>query len=320
MKRKHDLKLIFALSLTIAGCGSNSHIAPIPEVHLPQTRPNLNPHPNETRAASRAARHAIDDGLNPIYLVIESNKMLSNQSASTSVPETFRIMTMSVAQEFSPAAVIYTANKTFVNEVLKQPTKSSFGFELEGAITVFDDSSSVISSGVDFGIDFGGGKTETSHASDYRNTDKVTYMEIDIFLKQQGKIYSKSTGSIDITNSNRGYNFGLQINNSGFGINAYNTKRQGIGKSIRKLLYGMLNELISDAIYRTNNRAIAKSPSSVPKTQLRYSLPPSSTKNTTPKREYSAPSYPGSTPSYPRDSTQNYPSISKEEKDFINSL
>lgn len=230
-------------ALLLASCGG--HVAPIVPVNLPRQQIIHTQVPYQVKAL----RNTLDTRqVSPIYLYIEDNRndhnLMSNQSGNRAgLPVTFRVLAMSVANEFGSKVEVYTG-KTSFERVLSDPVKYGNAFEVEGAITGFDQHNQVISSGINFGLEFGEGSSQTTNNDRYRNTDRVSNLQVDVFFKQDGKIFVASSAEITIRSINRGYDFGLRINGSGFGLNSYNTKADGLGKSLRRILQFVYADLI----------------------------------------------------------------------------
>lgn len=183
----------------------------------------------------------------PLCLFIQDDSMMTNQSGAGGLPPVFRILVMDIAYQYSPYLSVYTSKK-IVKDVTNGRVKEENIYDVEGAITAYDQDEHTISTGIDFGVDFGEGSKETTSENRYRNTDKISSLEITVFLKHNGKICASSSAEIKISNVNRGYSFGLRINDSGLGMNSYHTKSDGIGKSLRKLLTFIFADLIEQVI------------------------------------------------------------------------
>ena len=83
-------------------------------------------------------------------------------------------------------------------------------------------------------------------------------------FKQSGQMYAARSNTLDIHYSNRGYSFGLRINDSGFGASAYHTKKEGIGKTLKRLLHASLHSMIQEVVRRK---------SLIPSTPIYTSMP-----------------------------------------------
>jgi hypothetical protein len=243
--------IIFFLPLLFSACGTKhiGHMAYIPDVYMPQT-PIYTNNSVELQDAKSYANFLVQNDIKPIYLFIEEEHVRMQDETGNGqgkLPNNFRFSAMFAVAEFSPKVKVITGKKSFIR-VLKDKEKRNTAFEIEGALTAYDENRQEINSGVDSGIDFGKGKGDTDYKNRFRNVDKVSSLTLKIFLKQNGEMFTYSQGTIDIKEKNRGYSFGLSINNSGFGVSAFQNKKEGLGHSIDRLLLHTLHQMIKDVV------------------------------------------------------------------------
>ncbi len=141
--------------------------------------------------------------------------------------------------------------------------------------------------------------TSSDENGKFRNTDEEGEMIVDILFKQGGMVVVPTNGIINIRSTNRGYTFGLRIQDGGFGIDSQHTEKDGIGSSLRKVVsYAMAKGIRQ--IIESKNPHISKRQSTPHRIFQQQPL----RRNRIPSRSY-------------YDSTAN---ITQEEEDFIRSL
>jgi len=101
------------------------------------------------------------------------------------------------------------------------------------------------SSGFDFGFDFSKGVESGNSNSDYTDKDKRSILGVDFYLRQDEILTNSVEAKIDLKETTRGYNFGIYINEGGFGLSGYKTVKDGVGLSLRQLLEHSMNDLIN---------------------------------------------------------------------------
>jgi hypothetical protein len=245
---KYISYLILVLSLSACVSKHKGHYVPIPDASLSAGQ-IYEIDTKEYREVREFSDYLAQQRIKPIYLVVENETMVQNETGDYkgNLPNTFRIATLSASADFAPMVRVLTGTQTIMKYYNNKKTRDRL-FEIEGAITAYSKDNHIISSDIDFGLDFGSGRGESTTDNSFGNTDKVSSITLDIFFKQNGEIYTKRTATIDIKDTNRGYNFGLSVNYSGFGANAYQTKKEGIGKSLRRLLHYTLRGMLKDVI------------------------------------------------------------------------
>ncbi len=223
--------LFIAVIFLLSGC--SGHVAPVIPITMPRqiVRP-IEPTPEVVRLRNNLQQQE----LRPIFLFLEPkdqgvNSMANQSGIEKKIPDTFRIMAMSVASSFGSSVKVITSRSIFI-AMLNDPKIRDFCFEVEGAISAFDVSSNVISTSIRSGFEIG----SSDEDGKYRNTDKNGRLMLDILFKQYGKVFLAANGELSIQSVNRGYAIGLRIDDSGLGIDSYHTVEQGIGTSLRKLV------------------------------------------------------------------------------------
>jgi len=248
----NKLILIYTVILFSACSSQKGHSLPVPDTNFVSSSVH-GQKSQEYRNALLLGRKMVKANIRPIYLFIESDSHMRDETGNGAgtLPHTIRRATMFAAFDFRPKVQVYTSIGKYAR-LLQNPRLADTAFEIEGAITSFDENNEVIDSGIDFGLDIGKGKGETDGDSKFRNTDKVSSITLEIMFKQDGQMYSARTQTLDIKYVNRGYSFGLRINNSGFGATAYHTKKEGIGQTIKRLLHYTLHSMLQEVIQRKN--------------------------------------------------------------------
>ena len=234
-----NFKLGLFILLILSAC--NTHVElkePVVETHFDD---------QVSKDIRELATSLESEGVKPIYLFIGEDKEISNQSGAAGFPNTFKVLTQSIAADFKPKVEVITSSK-MATTIYKDPDKTGLLFEVEGAITAFDQDNETISSGIDFGVD----TNDASNDNRNKNKEKISEITLDIFFKQNGRIYAKRTGSITIKAVRKGYNFGFRVNNAFLGFSQYKSKQNGLGKSLRTLLSVTLKELIEEVHRRKN--------------------------------------------------------------------
>jgi len=237
--------------------------------------------------------------------------LTENQTGLPIISQTFAMMLSSAAQDLAPSIEVYLMRNSF-DTIVEDSNKKQRAFMMFGALTAYNKDYTSISKGFDFGITWGKGRGESDYDSQFRDTDDVSTMTLDLLFAQNGKIYTKSTGTIKIHRVNRGYDFGLSINGSGIGANAYTTKSEGIHQSIRRLLHNALYVMIRDIVEKQhlikNSNSISVATSKLGRNDFR------SINNI----EYATPV--DKFPSRARMSDVSRDSIDEAENQFLNSL
>ncbi len=244
--KKSQCVWLFSMLLFI---GCSGHVAPVPNVTLKRT--------SVYEATSKELRDAIAFGkslsnssnVEPIYLVVENELMLQRKIDNPSLPRDFRVAAMYAATVFGDKVVVLT-DRGIVAQYLNDKSKKDRVFQIEGAITGFNENGHIVDSGFDVGLDFGKGKGSTDTDSDFRNTDKVSSLTVSIFLKQNNRICAARKNKIDIHSSNRGYYMGVSINGSGLGFNAHRSKKEDVGEALDRVLYYSLHQMIKKVVGR----------------------------------------------------------------------
>lgn len=253
--------ILLSFIVLFSSCSSQKgHSIPVPDTNFVSSSVH-GQESQEYRNALLLANKMVKANIKPIYLFIESDSHMRDETGNGAgaLPHTIKRATMFAAFDFRPKVQVYTSIGKYAR-LLQNPRLADTAFEIEGAITSFDENNEVIDSGIDFGLDIGKGKGETDGDSKFRNTDKVSSITLEIMFKQDGQMYSARTQTLDIKYMNRGYSFGLRINNSGFGATSYHTKKEGIGQTIKRLLHYTLHSMLQEVIQRKNLINTRKTP------------------------------------------------------------
>jgi len=228
--------IISVSSLFFLGC------VPVPNVeHKEQKITAL--HTSEYKNIVDTRNRLNQKKMNPIYIYIDKDGSTNDSGTGAGeLPPKMRREIFSILSNFGKNVVVITARSTFLAYAKKQTPSM---YVLDGAITLYDKDIMSQSSGINFGFDFGKGKGEGNSNSDFKDKDKRSILGVDFYLRQGGIITNHVQSKIDIRTTTRGYNFGISINNGGFGFSAYKSIQDGIGLSVRKLLEQSMNELIN---------------------------------------------------------------------------
>jgi hypothetical protein len=248
---KYSLLVLSIFLLSACGTKYDGHIAHIPSVNLSPQK-IYTPNSDELQKAKLYARYLVQKDIKPIYFFVEAKKLMMRDETGNgtgTLPNNFRLSAMYAMDEFSPKIKVITGLNSYLR-ANKDKNKRPLLFEVEGALVAYDKDRHEINSGIEFGLDFGKGRGDTDVKDRFRNVDKVSSLGLIIMLKKDGEIFTKARGVIDIQQKGRGYNFGLSINNSGFGVSAFQRKKEGMGESIDRLLLHTLHSMIKDVVER----------------------------------------------------------------------
>lgn len=175
----------------------------------------------------------------PIYLYLD--KVMSDVKSSE-LPDLKRL-TYSVLSNFGDKIVIITS-QSVINQYLNDPRKVKRVYLLDGGITAFDKNIESESSGVNFRLKVG----ENKNRDKFKNKKKLSQLIGDFSLKQNYIITDSTTSSLNIRETNRGYQFGISLYGISLGINSYKNIKDGVGISVRKLVEASMIDLIGKAL------------------------------------------------------------------------
>jgi len=174
----------------------------------------------------------------PIYIYIHDVKSDVN---SGDIPNLKRL-TYSILSDFGEKVIVITS-QTVINQYINDPTKVNQVYLLDGGITAYDKNIESESSSVNLRLKIGKDKNRDK----YKNKNKLSQLVGDFYLKQNFIIKASTTSSLNIRETNRGYQFGIDIYGISLGISSYKNIQDGIGISVRKLVEASMIDLIGKA-------------------------------------------------------------------------
>jgi len=234
--------ILLILGLSLLGC--SNHIAPIPTVEI-QKSGVYHQTSKELEDAKAFGKELDEADISPIYLFMEEMK---TSIPSSMLPYNIRLSTIYAGTIFGKKVIVID-NLSGVVNFIKDKKKRDRLFMVSGTITGFNKNRESKESGVDFGLDFGKGKGDSDVDNDFNNEDTLSSLTISIFFKKyDGKVVYSQKSTIDIHSSSRGYYFGISINGSGFGLKAYNSKKEAVGEALDRALYYSLHQLLKKAL------------------------------------------------------------------------
>jgi len=183
------------------------------------------------------------ENVKPIYIYIDSS--LKSEIDSSDIPN-IKQVTYSLLSDFGDSVKVVTTLSQ-KDRLLSNPNLSSRVFLLDGAITAFDKGILSQSSSTSFNIQIGLAGNKKSSKNRFKNKKKTSQMITDLYLKQGGIIKYKTTSSIMIRETSKGYSFGLSIYGFNLGVSSYKNIKDGLGLSVRKIIEGSLIDLVSKA-------------------------------------------------------------------------
>jgi len=184
------------------------------------------------------------ENIKPIYIYIDSS--LKSEIDSADIPNIKR-MTYSLLSDFGDSVKVITSLSQ-KDKLISNPTLSKRVFLLDGAITAFDQGIFSQSSSASLNIKIGSIGDKKSSKNKFKNKKKTSQMIADLYLKQNGIIRYKTTSSIMIRETSKGYSFGLSLYGFNLGVSSYKNIKDGLGLSVRKIIEGSLIDLVSKAI------------------------------------------------------------------------
>ena len=223
---------------TLTGC------VPVPSIeHEEQKITSL--HTSEYKNIERTKNRLNNTNMKTIYIYIDRDGAINDSGAGAGeLPPRMRRQLISILSDFGQNIKVITGGRKYTSMRKKYAGKAIF-YMLDGAITLYDKDVMSQSSGINFGFDFGGGEGEGNADSKIKDKDGLSILGVDFYLRQNEIITNTVKSKIDVKSTTRGYNFGLSINQGGFGIMASKTLKDGVGLSVRKLLEKSMDELIN---------------------------------------------------------------------------
>ncbi|MEA2110926.1 MAG: hypothetical protein U9P71_02640 [Campylobacterota bacterium] len=240
MRCKINILTVSLLLLLISGC---KEVAPKPVVeqkkqYVTQTVTANHYKINEFR------RMMEKENIEPIYIFI-------NFSSRSEVPTTdmpnIKKMTHSLLSDFGEKVHVVTSAAK-INEYANNSSTAHRVYILDGAITTYDQGILSQSSSTNLSLRLGEDDKKVKNRDRFKNKTKESQLIGDMYLKQNHLIKHKTTSSIIIRETNKGYDFGLNLHGLSLGISSYKNLKDGLGLSVRKLVEGSLIDLVAKAI------------------------------------------------------------------------
>jgi hypothetical protein len=175
----------------------------------------------------------------PIYIFLINVK---SDVASKDLPELKRL-TNSILSDFGNKVVVITEPGS-ANKYLSNPKTKDRFYILDGGITAFDEAIESESSSLNLHLKIG----DTKGKDKFKNKKKLSQLIGDFYLKQNEVVAHKTTSSIHIRETNKGYRFGINIYGVSIGIKSYKNIKDGLHLSVRKLVEASMIDLIGKAI------------------------------------------------------------------------
>jgi hypothetical protein len=251
--------IVFLISISIEAREYKYPTLPQQEV----TQPNKNDH----LKAKTISNIFECEEIPPIHLAVDSGG-ITNKSGNDSLPETlvyllkstlasyglkniilyndFNVWMNTAAFKFVKEKEIVTTDYDDLNE--EQQIKRKKAFLIQGAITAFDNNNKEMGSNSNLGINFGGGKGLTSSNNGWDNSSDVSSLTLYLELNQEEVPMYSVTGEIKIYRTKKSFGFGLSIGDTSIGKNGYTQIRNGLGESLRKLMYAAISNLAMQII------------------------------------------------------------------------
>jgi len=236
IRKKSIIALVF---LIFSGC------VPIPTVeHEEQKITAL--HTSEYKNIIQTRKRLNQQTIHPIYIYLDKDGSVNDSGTGAGeLPQRMRRQLISILSNFGENVKVITSSSTYISIIKESPNNAQYMYVLDGAITIYDKDIMSQSSGINFGFDFGKGEGKGNSSSSFKDKDKRSILGVEFYLRQNEIVTNSVQSKIDIRTTSRGYNFGISINNGGFGFSAYKTIQDGVGLSVRKLLEQSMNNLIN---------------------------------------------------------------------------
>jgi hypothetical protein len=240
MKCNKNLIILIVISLFITSCTNN-----IPKPKIEKKPQYIKSYITDNHYKLNEFKLMMEkEDIEPIYIYIDSN--LKSEIPSEDIPNIKKLV-YSLLSDFGSKVKVITSRNA-INNYLSDKNKSKNIFILDGAITAFDKGIFSQSSSMNLNISIGNTDNKTKNSDRFKNKKKTSQLIADFYLKQNHIIEYKSSSSILIKETNKGYSFGLNMYGLSFGVSSYNNIKDGLGLSIRKLLEASLIDLICKAI------------------------------------------------------------------------
>jgi len=177
--------------------------------------------------------------IKPIYIYIQNIK---SDVKSEEIPNLKRL-TYSILSNFGEKVVVITGS-TVINQYLNDKKYLNRVYLLDGGITAFDKNIESESSSVNLSLKIGDDKNKDK----FKNKKKLSQLIGDFYLKQNEIVTDSTTSTLNIRETNKGYQFGISLYGMSLGINSYRNVKDGVGISVRKLVEASLIDLIGKAV------------------------------------------------------------------------
>ena len=183
--------------------------------------------------------------MHPIYIYLDKDGSVNDSGTGAGeLPKQMRRELISILSNFGKNIKVLV-NRSAYDRLYAEESNRPYIYSLDGAITIYDKDIMSQSSGINFGFDFSKGTESGNSNSNYKDKDKRSILGVDFYLRQDEILTNSVKAKIDLKETTRGYNFGISINDGGFGLSGYKTVKDGVGLSLRKLLEYSMNNLIN---------------------------------------------------------------------------
>jgi len=177
--------------------------------------------------------------IEPIYIHIND---LSSDVKSSELPSLKRL-TYSVLSDFGSKVIVITGSSTAVKYRDDPKTKNRF-YLLNGGITGFDENIESELSSLNFNLKIGDKKNRDK----FKNKKKLSQLIGDFYFTQNYISAYNTTSTLNIRETNVGYQFGISLYGMTLGVNSYKNIKDGLHLSVRKLVEASMIDLIGKAI------------------------------------------------------------------------
>jgi len=176
--------------------------------------------------------------IKPIYIHINN---LFSDVKSSDLPNLKRL-TYSVLSDFGNKVIVVTASSTAIKYRDDPNTKNRF-YLLDGGITTFDENIESESSSINFNLKIG----EEENRDKFKNQKKLSQLIGDFYFNQNYISTYHTTSTLNIRETNSGYQFGISLYGLSLGVNSYKNIKDGVGLSVRRLIEASMIDLIGKA-------------------------------------------------------------------------
>ena len=177
--------------------------------------------------------------IKPVYIYIQN---ITSDVKSEELPNLKRL-TYSILSNFGKKVVVVTS-ASVINQYLNDKELTKQVYLLDGGITTFDKNIESESSSVNLRLKIG----KDTNRDKFKNKKKLSQLIGDFYLKQNQIVTDSTTSTLNIRETNRGYQFGISLYGLSLGINSYKNIKDGVGISVRKLVEASMIDLIGKAV------------------------------------------------------------------------